>query len=99
MGAYNLTTLTNDFSVTGGIIEINRQANMIFGIVLMIAIFMLLWWSMKNFESVRAFTYASFVTTILSIIAYEIGLIPSYVIVIFILLTVGAGIMLQSESG
>jgi hypothetical protein len=99
MGIYNLTTLMNDFSLTGGLIEINRQANMILGILLIVGIFILLFWSMKNFESTRAFAYSSFVTTVLSVIAYEIGLIPLYVVIILILLTVGSAVMLQTEGG
>lgn len=99
MTRYNLTNLTTHYDFVNGVVEINRQADAIFGVVLLVGLWILIFFGLKNYESKRAFGAASFITLVAAVLMSTIGLVPSYAVVVLVLMTAGGAIMLITEQG
>lgn len=93
MGNYYAPPNSTD---AGGIFEffqyVNRTANGAFFLVIMFVIWIITFISTKQYSSDRAFTYASFVCMVLSILLAVMNLINPQFMYLFIILT-GVGVV------
>ena len=72
---YNITNVQNANNLQGFLLEVNIISNGMFGTLILLSVFAILFLGFKGFESKRAIMGASFITSIVSIFLRLMGLI------------------------
>lgn len=88
----NATAATNPLEATKAVI---KATNYVPSILTMIGIFVVLFLIFKGRSGIRsAFAGAAFLTTVVSFFLSVAGLLPDYIVMIFLIMTVGGAISL-----
>jgi uncharacterized membrane protein YfcA len=58
-----------------------------FGIVTLLAMFIIIFASLKKYESSQAFAASAFITTLISMMYYAIGIVDTKIVVLFMIAT------------
>lgn len=67
---------------------INTVMDNIFGSVLLVVLFFIFWISLKDYRTDRAFAAAAFVIMPIAIFFFIMGLINTYILIIFVIITI-----------
>ena len=73
----------------GGILPyLNTVMDNIFGSALLVVLFFIFWLSLKEYRTDRAFAAATFTAMPIAIFFFIMGIINTYILIIFIILTI-----------
>ena len=67
---------------------INTVMDNMFGTALLFVLFFIFWISMKEYRTDRAFAAAAFISMPIAIFLFIMGLINTYILIIFVILTI-----------
>lgn len=99
MTYYNLSGLANKPTLYNLALEANSQAQGYIAVLILVVLFIIIFISLKNYETKRSFAAASFICAIVSILFNWIGFISLYYTIVLIIMTAGAAVMLIFEDG
>ena len=90
----------NVTNYTAMIKYVNYTTGDAFGTLMCIAIFIVVFVALKNYNTAKALSAAAFLSTVITTLFYILGLVSYYVIVVFVTLTVIGALypMLKGES-
>lgn len=96
---YNMSNLSTDMNVVSLVQGVNEKTEGLFGLLLLLAIFLIILIATKNYEIRRSFAGASFLTMLIGIMLFTIGMVQLYIVVVLIIMTAGGAVLLFTEEG
>lgn len=85
---YNLTFLDNQTNFTSIFIGVNNELDGILALLILVSVFIVMFISMKNYDSKVVLIASSFTTAIISILMTSLSLISFQISLIFVILAV-----------
>jgi len=83
---YNLTNVTSGDNVLGLFKSANQMTDSTFGIVILLMVALLVYMRLKGYNSESALIAAMFITTLLSIFLFLMGMVTQVVLMVCIIL-------------
>jgi len=92
------STAVNNSKVTEMFLSLDTATNGLFGVGIILVIFVILLVSLKSRNSSYTFTTASFITFVFANLMYRFGILADSIIWIIVILLIGSIIALYGES-
>jgi ABC-type siderophore export system fused ATPase/permease subunit len=87
---YDLTNASNMTGITDLFTTANQLSNNLFGVVILLVWWFLVFMQLKNYSTKPALLVASFTTTIVAVFLFLFGMVSQVVLIISIVLTAGS---------
>lgn len=84
---YDLTNASNMSGINNLFTTANQMSNNLFGVIILLMLWFIIFMQLKNYSSKPAMLAASFITAIASILLFLINMVSSQVLIICIILT------------